>query len=253
MTEKLDSNKTLADAQPGGRVRLGAALVTDAMVYAAEDAYANSKSDNLHESFREAIAAALSAQPSPGGQDALAVIEELAELNRACAALDPDYKGPSDAAVQAAIAALAARQLVGEVIEYQTNHVNGGWTKCDKPHYDDGKAYEAAYPRQRESLYRTLVVGDAASQPVGEAIAEVVLVNGVRKLRVYPDEGLPSLLQFPVGTKFYTAPPAQAVDLGPVRDVFRRWHANELNSTDAMLALVEALAVIDSQAAGNGN
>lgn len=46
--------------------------------------------------------------------------------------------------------------------------------------------------------------------------------------------------------------PAQAVDLGPVRDVFRSWHANELNSTDAMLALVEALAVIDSQAVGNG-
>ncbi|WP_423176287.1 MULTISPECIES: hypothetical protein [unclassified Stenotrophomonas maltophilia group] len=44
--------------------------------------------------------------------------------------------------------------------------------------------------------------------------------------------------------------PAQDVDLGPVRDVFRRWHANELNSTDAMLALVEALAVIDSRAVG---
>jgi len=50
----------------------------------------------------------------------------------------------------------------------------------------------------------------------------------------------------------WAAVPAQAVDLGPVRDVFRRWHANELNSTDAMLALVEALAVIDSQAVGNG-
>lgn len=48
----------------------------------------------------------------------------------------------------------------------------------------------------------------------------------------------------------YAAPPAQAVDLGAVRDVFRRWHANELNSTDAMLALVEALAVMDSQAVG---
>lgn len=43
---------------------------------------------------------------------------------------------------------------------------------------------------------------------------------------------------------------AQAVELGPMRDVFRRWHANELNSTDAMLALVEALAVLDSQAVG---
>lgn len=40
---------------------------------------------------------------------------------------------------------------------------------------------------------------------------------------------------------------AQAVDLGPVREVLRRWHANELNSTDAMLALAEAMAVLDSQ------
>lgn len=115
-------NKTLADVQPGGRVRLGdrlpesvaqalatvneaandarhagnykvanalvnarvtlskqllalsaqpspggqGALVTDAMVYAAEAAYANSKPDNLHESFRVAIAAALAARQPVG-------------------------------------------------------------------------------------------------------------------------------------------------------------------------------------------
>lgn len=53
----------------------------------------------------------------------------------------------------------------------------------------------------------------------------------------------------PVGTRLYAR---AAVDLGPAREVFRRWHANELNSTDAMLALAEAMAVLDSQAVGNG-
>lgn len=49
---------------PGGQVE----PVTDAMVYAAEEAYANSKPDNLHESFRVAIAAALAAR-QPAGQE----------------------------------------------------------------------------------------------------------------------------------------------------------------------------------------
>lgn len=39
---------------------------------------------------------ALSAQPSPGGQGVLETVEELAELNRACAALDPDNKTLAD-------------------------------------------------------------------------------------------------------------------------------------------------------------
>ncbi|WP_295380400.1 hypothetical protein [uncultured Stenotrophomonas sp.] len=105
-------NKTLADAQPGGRVRLGDQPWPEIDAILA-DAYSAGATGLPFEGIarRHAVRAAvapLSDQPSPGGQDALAVIEELAELNRACAALDPDYKGPSDAAVQAAIAALAA-------------------------------------------------------------------------------------------------------------------------------------------------
>ncbi len=99
--------------------------VTDAMVHAFDDAYSKNWEAQRHApegaqelgtffATRAGLEAALFAHPSPGGQDALAVIEELAELNRACAALDPDYKGPTDAAVQAAVAALAARQPVGE-------------------------------------------------------------------------------------------------------------------------------------------
>ncbi|OWB46494.1 hypothetical protein [Stenotrophomonas maltophilia] len=63
--ERLHLENAALSAQPslGGQD----ALVTDAMVYAAEEAYANSKPDNLHESFRVAIAAALAArQPVKG-------------------------------------------------------------------------------------------------------------------------------------------------------------------------------------------
>lgn len=81
-------------------------------------------------------------------------------------------------------------------------------------------------------------------QPVGEPVAVVTTSDRFTYGKLNRD--------LPDGTHLYAAPTAQAVDLGPVRDVFRRWHANELNSTDAMLALVEALAVIDSQAVGNG-
>lgn len=198
---------SLADAQPGGRVRLGGApwpeidvILADAYSAGAEGlpfegiarraavrkaiaalsaqplaAEVNCLREALrrHDEGRTTlqslassvgdflrVSAALSAQPSPGGKDALAVIEELAELNRACAALDPDYKGPSDAAVQAAIAALAARQ------------------------------------------------------PVGEPMAEVISAHGdpeafgEREIRVLAD-----LRKIPYGTRLYAAPPAQAVDL----------------------------------------
>lgn len=114
---------SLADGQPGSRVRLGnQALSTSegARRYVA-DYFATQLSRHdfgdyilteLAADFACALAHHLSAQPSPGGQEVLETVEELAELNRTCAALDPDYKGPTDAAVQAVITALAARQPV---------------------------------------------------------------------------------------------------------------------------------------------
>ena len=164
---------TLADAQPGGRVRLGGAPWPEIDVILA-DAYSAGAEGLPFEGIarraavRKAIAA-LSAQPSPGGQGdsrseraATFLRQHLTYLRSSPRqGLRPRWCDVYEA-LEVAIEALAARQPVGEVIEYQTNHVNGGWAKCDKSHYDDGKAYEAAYPRQRESLYRTLVVGDAA-------------------------------------------------------------------------------------------
>nr|WP_312660864.1 hypothetical protein [Stenotrophomonas geniculata] len=108
------SRPTLADAQPGGRVRLGDAPWPEIDAILA-DAYSAGAEGLPFEGIarraavRKAVAA-LSAQPSPGGQDVL-FIEELAELRRLVPSVNQKH------ALDAAIAALAARQPVGEHVE----------------------------------------------------------------------------------------------------------------------------------------
>ncbi|HEL2957137.1 TPA: hypothetical protein UL931_000334 [Stenotrophomonas maltophilia] len=249
----MKTNKTLADAQHGGCVQLptstsqGDANTIEKLRAMMDHSFGGpgfvvyGTAQSIAEVERR-LAPTLSAQPSSGGQgDARALIqrydaagakfrESLME-DHYSDAQRVEFRQELTTVQDELIAALAARQPMDSCTESEC-------VRC------------RTHPDHRGEMGHAGI--SDFRQPVGEPIAEVVLVNGVRKLRVYPDEGLPSLLQFPVGTKFYTAPPALAVDLGPVRDVFRRWHANELNSTDAMLALVEALAVIDSQAVGNG-
>jgi len=134
-------------------------------------------SNPSHTATVRAAINALSAQPSPGGQ------------GEVCIPLPTPGKGEwsdgwnacREAMLRGEGEALAARQPVGEVVEYQSYHGYGGgqWSTCDKKLYENGKAFEAKYGAGQMSLYRTLVVGDAA-------------------------------------------PPAQAVDLGPVRALLQR-------------------------------
>ncbi|MBA0242746.1 hypothetical protein D7Y16_05495 [Stenotrophomonas maltophilia] len=90
--KKHANPKTLADVQPGGRVRLGdqaeraRAILANAYEQDGNDAAARSvrEDDLMYESkiAVKAIIAALSAQPSPGGQDAL--IDALADDVESC-------------------------------------------------------------------------------------------------------------------------------------------------------------------------
>ena len=102
---------TLADVQPGGRVRLG-----DQAERARFEAWVAPRRAihgfNRCEDMWDAWQAALSAKPSPGGQDVL-FIEELAELRR----LVPSVNQKK--ALDAAIAALAARQPVGGPVAWK--------------------------------------------------------------------------------------------------------------------------------------
>ncbi|HFF5999917.1 TPA: hypothetical protein ACGCGS_000372 [Stenotrophomonas maltophilia] len=111
-------NKTLADVQPGGRVRLGDAPWPEIDVMLA-DAYSAGAEGLPFEGIARraavrAAVAALSAQPSPGGKDALA---EAAR--RVISDVDSgDYHGGiSEASYAALEAELAARQPVPATVK----------------------------------------------------------------------------------------------------------------------------------------
>lgn len=206
-----NDNKTLADVQPGGRVRLG-----DQAERARFEAWAHAQSyrggnimadrDAVHpDVYADPIAqltwkswqAALSAQPSTGGQDAL---HEAAR--RVISDIDSgDYGGTiSMATYDALVAALAARQPVSETDAYQQGF--------------------------RDGQDRTCTV--AARQPVGGAVAwmthhdEPMLFPTAAEAADYCEDDEQPVPLF--------RSPAQAVDLGPasipdtpeVRDILGR-------------------------------
>lgn len=123
-----NDNKTLADVQPGGRVRLGDqpwpeidAILADA--YSAGATGLPFEGIARRHAVRAAVAA-LSAQPSPGGQDALAALQQdydklLDSFNRqvevaekiAGRALQQDDR------IEELEEALAARQPVGQITD----------------------------------------------------------------------------------------------------------------------------------------
>lgn len=104
--------KTLADVQPGGRVRLGDGLppLPKAGYVTGGDFGHEAHNAFTPEQMREYALAALSAQPSPGGQgDARAIIEEFIQ----CATLGR----PHGKLIAQAKDYLAARQPVGEITD----------------------------------------------------------------------------------------------------------------------------------------
>ncbi|WP_414498627.1 hypothetical protein [Stenotrophomonas maltophilia] len=106
-----NDNKTLADVQPGGRVRLGDSLPP--LPCTGYSAYSDG-TEPLYtaEQMQNYARAALSAHPSPGGQDALDCIGRIEEAI--------EFRVPHDiyAAVHGELAelkaALAGRQPVGQ-------------------------------------------------------------------------------------------------------------------------------------------
>ncbi|HEL3212251.1 TPA: hypothetical protein ACGCGV_000152 [Stenotrophomonas maltophilia] len=100
-------NKTLADVQPGGRVRLGDVLPPLPKMQRFTNLYRETYAYSA-EQMRDYARAALSAQPSPGGQgDAL--LDQARKLFDELGAIADD-----DKCVAILAAALAARQPVGE-------------------------------------------------------------------------------------------------------------------------------------------
>ncbi len=288
-------NKTLADVQPGGRVRLGDAelrkaiadVVAESRTVAHVAAMGNQTDDAQRclDAAQQRLESALSAQPSPGGQDALA---EAAR--RVISDVDSgDYGGTiSMATYDALVAALSARQPVGqEPVDVEAALADGDpdWQKHCRPNLCGSERLLFAVRDIAEM--RAFLAGEKKPLP-GSGLA-VVRVNPAAPGLV-PYQVAHRLLgdAYQAGTQgvgfgdqaeelfdamtaqnkrdrmsvVYAAPPAQAVDLG-------RWsqrHADDLHvavhtalsvhagslsqkKRAAISAYVKRL-LIDSQAAG---
>lgn len=215
-----NDNKTLADVQPGGRVRLGdqaeRARFEEWYVQNAFDYVANPIGSRDCALMRKAWNAALSAQPSPGGQG-----EALHDaVGRIFGCDGSPWRTRDVAAVLRDYAALAARQPVGEPITVEA------------------VAEIFNHPEYGLSIDWLLENG------IGELqVGDVLMVSD----RAITDED--------GSGEVYTAPPAQATDLGQFREAVVHWYADADNAnTNPAWVREEStrlLALIDSKAAGN--
>ncbi|HHA2757964.1 TPA: hypothetical protein ACOEQX_001202 [Stenotrophomonas maltophilia] len=320
-----NDNKTLADVQPGGMVRLGdQALSTSegARRYVADffakqlrrHDFGNYILTELAADFACALAQHLSAQPSPGGQDVL-FIEELAELRRLVPSVNQKH------ALDAAIAALAAQPSpaayhgdvdlkwlsgsIGEIAHRLSTYMPTGLAEWADRARDcriaaqvlselsaqpspggrgDASHYWPEVDRILVDAYVAGSEGDefdmiAARTAIHATLSARQLV-GEPEIWVSPGQ-LEELKRRPAGQgsnylptrlasegnftqPLYAAPPAQAVNLGPVR-VLADHAAGRINHANNGLCPDEVeghdtrdpdcpvcSALIESQAVGNG-
>lgn len=234
-----NDNKTLADVQPGGRVRLLQAGQFDPeLLWWLMDA-ASTLSEGGNESHAERLRSlhdALSAQPSPGGQGA-----DLAPRIRGIAGL-VEVARPHEA--------IKLRDIADELAARQPDTAHAA--------YHTGKAIG-----RREAELEA-----AARQPVGEPVViahRVHYLDGVtgKEIAVSPwmdGDGSEFNVIYAAENpttrwieNAYDAPvPAQAVGLGAVRDAVQGITLGFDGDLPYIKGIAEALALIDGQAVGNG-
>ena len=241
--------KTLADVQPGGRVRLVdqaerarfEAWVKNhvsSLARAADGEYAS----NFTHALWSAWQAALSAQPSPGGQRGVWMLPDDARIVGVIA--DSIERGKLDhpgfhrntqlgeVLRRVLSAALAARQPVGEPVVVAHRYIQR-YQSAEHSAWLSGDADETYVEAERQGFGR---IERAYAAPPAQA-AQAVDLGG--------NEGY--------GTRY--VPPEQAVDLGQFRDSVVQAISNVSYMTGygpAYEKLTELLALIDSQAVGNG-
>lgn len=232
-----NDNKTLADVQPGGRVRLGDALppLPKAGYVTGGDFGHEAHNAFTPEQMREYALAALSAQPSPGGQDALASLPlyRLADDANGNRGLHRDDTG-SWVKLQDVERALAARQPVGEPVARLVEAVEG---ECGRLVISTDTAFSIL----------------AHVFPTGQ-VATAYMVDGRVEQGLFFDraaaETMAAMNAGEVVPLFRS--PAQAVDLGAVREAVRKAWQKCAAGESVDLQFGTLLALIDSMAVGNG-
>ncbi|MEW2894476.1 hypothetical protein [Stenotrophomonas maltophilia] len=234
-------NKTLADVQPGGRVRLGDqalstgelrrnahVLVLQEMRTRFTDAGSPSRTAAL-----DAAIAALSAQPSPGGQGAPRCAEhcqngfaDICLASQRDGVICPEDSCDIDDGIRHNH--LAARQPVGEPVPMVLH--------CPRCHVQHIDAPDERTPGWKNPPHRSHLCHGCGLiwRP-----ADVPTI-GVERTQTTGKNDTP-----------FTTPPAQAVDLGQFRDAVMHAYG-VIEPEDYCVKLGELLDLIDGNAAGNG-
>ncbi|WP_414609770.1 hypothetical protein [Stenotrophomonas pavanii] len=291
-----NDNKTLADVQPGGRVRLGdqaerakfEAWVKNhvsSLARAADGDYAS----NFTHALWSAWQAALSAQPSPGGQDARAQFEEYrgGDCERDAQGYYTNPRTAQDWALwQAALSAQSSPGGQGELAALVSKWRNEASAYDDQQAKETGYEVDWTYDAKARALDRAadelesalaarqpvrhvrlpqsdldLINETAARQPVGEPVAWMHTHKATGRVKF----GLSPMYDCDFNAAQWDsvalyAAPAQAVDLGQFREAveaqysgaMEQWCGDEAEERYLAARRDRLLALIDSQAVGNG-
>ncbi len=281
-----NDNKTLADVLPGGRVRL-ATVPYDRARDLIGDAYnAGTHGIGYSQQAMELQDAIIPAQHSPGGQDALAALQQdydklLDSFNRQVEVAEKIAGRvlQQDDRIEELEEDLAARQPVyvqgsdelrarteGERAAYMEGLEEGKKIAAHQPvtmddalAAGDGTLHGAIDHWQERALRAEAEL--AARQPVGEIDEAAVLRRAAAVLDMWEGDSnqtgymgdfkdAQAILEVLAQN---AAPPAQAVDLGQFRDLAQRWADKADLAPSPMTARScsqQLLALIDSKAVG---
>lgn len=207
-----NDNKTLADVHPGGRVRLGDRLPP--LPCTDYNAYSDGSEPLFNaEQMRDYARAALSAQPSPGGQDALDCIGRIEEAI--------EFRVPHDiyAAVHGELAELKAALAGRQPVEVSEGAFRAAASRQTASAASNATAEALiAAARQPSKQPDSVALGEAtefcsekgAMQPMGEPVAYTSETQ-LKAVRLCGD-GIMSQRNAKWDIPLYLRP-AQAVDL----------------------------------------
>lgn len=225
------------------------------------------RNTQLAEALRRVLDAALSAQPSPGGQGAPMNLEDkavrqfLADRAPTDVHREEILSGAYDHTlwfdhIRELMTTLAARQPVKAMSAEASRVARGMVMHCIEHRLCMGmdEGFASFDPDMEHPFVQELrEFAEGARHPVGEPVLwvspEVLDAMAIHRAQDFPAGGMG--LACPAGSAtvpLYAAPPAQAVDLGPVRVLADKWA--RIGSEDARFCASELLALIDSQAVG---
>lgn len=231
---------TLADVQPGGRVRLATVLYDRAHDLLADAYNAGTHGIGYSQQAMELHDAIIPAQPSPGGQgDALVeaamtianAAHDRALMSDILSGMRAHEAQSLKSAILALDAALAARQPVGEDWQHIANEwadatANGvQWLRNIR---DGASTVADALACMERNVER---IQQLKPQPVGEPVAAVTTSDRFAYGKLNRE--------LPDGTELYAAPPAQAVDLGQMPHGVRLVEIPRRNGLDPINVFVQ--------------